>query len=212
MRKGILIGLIAVMAIGVLAFLVSQPKRGTVEWHKREYKAAFEPGILDIEFLADRIPGAMQTAYWLRREKRIEIHRQALIEAGYFGEKVFIVTNRPPRKVAFAVWRTIHFEFLKTNDLAGIPIIRGIGSNSVRIVAQPKAYGKIGGIGAPGGCAGGSRVTRTTAEKNQFVPHPGLLPRGEGILRVPRVEPTASSRPWATIFLPLRGCRITPQA
>jgi hypothetical protein len=39
-RKRIAIGLLAVVVIGVLVFWVSQPKPGSVEWHKREYRAA----------------------------------------------------------------------------------------------------------------------------------------------------------------------------
>jgi hypothetical protein len=36
-RKRIIIGLLAVVVSGAVAFFVSQPKKGTVEWHKREY-------------------------------------------------------------------------------------------------------------------------------------------------------------------------------
>jgi hypothetical protein len=36
-RKRIIIGLLAVVVIGVVGFFVSQPKKGSVEWHKREY-------------------------------------------------------------------------------------------------------------------------------------------------------------------------------
>ena len=39
-RKRIIIGLLAAVVIGVLAFFLSQPKKGSVEWHKREYLAA----------------------------------------------------------------------------------------------------------------------------------------------------------------------------
>ena len=39
MRKRCIIGLLAVVVIGVVAFWVSQPKKGSVEWNKREYLA-----------------------------------------------------------------------------------------------------------------------------------------------------------------------------
>jgi hypothetical protein len=39
MRKRVIIGLLAVVVIGAGAFFLSQPKKGSVEWHKREYLA-----------------------------------------------------------------------------------------------------------------------------------------------------------------------------
>ena len=36
-RKRIIIGLLAFLVIGVVVFFVSQPKKGSVEWHKRAY-------------------------------------------------------------------------------------------------------------------------------------------------------------------------------
>jgi len=42
MRKRTVIGVIAAVVIAVAAYVVSQPKEGSVEYHKREYLKAFE--------------------------------------------------------------------------------------------------------------------------------------------------------------------------
>jgi hypothetical protein len=41
-KKRLIIGAIAVVVIGVAVYFLSQPKEGTVEWHKRQYLKAFE--------------------------------------------------------------------------------------------------------------------------------------------------------------------------
>jgi hypothetical protein len=41
-RKRIVIGLLILSVIGTAVFFFSQPKRGSVEWHKREYLAAMD--------------------------------------------------------------------------------------------------------------------------------------------------------------------------
>jgi len=40
MRKRIVTGLLAIVVIGTVAFWVSQARKGSVEWHKREYLEA----------------------------------------------------------------------------------------------------------------------------------------------------------------------------
>lgn len=128
--------MIAVVAVGVAAFLVSQlsgPKRGTVEWHKREYLKAYKSGMLAM-FVDNHAPAGLQDAYWSRRHKRIEFHRQALIDAGVLGERVFIVSNRPPREVAKAFYEKMYDVFVYTNDPMSIPGIRDIGPDSVTVV------------------------------------------------------------------------------
>ena len=42
MLRRFTIGLLAVVVIGVMAFILSQPKRGSIEWHKREYLDAWK--------------------------------------------------------------------------------------------------------------------------------------------------------------------------
>ncbi|MCI0745411.1 MAG: hypothetical protein L0Y58_08410 [Verrucomicrobia subdivision 3 bacterium] len=142
MRKRIVIAVIAVVAIGIAALLVSElpgPKRGTVEWHKKE----FENGrrLTWIGTIVRRCPARLRHSYVESRYKRWLFHRQALIDVGYFEEKAFIVSNRPPHEVANALWLTRH-EW-STNSLVGIPSIRVDRSNSVMIVALPNQMRRL---------------------------------------------------------------------
>ena len=40
MRKRIFIGLLAIVVIGVVAFFLSRPKEGSVEWYQRRFVSA----------------------------------------------------------------------------------------------------------------------------------------------------------------------------
>jgi len=98
-RKRIVIGFAAaVVVIGVGVFFFSQPKRGSVEWHKREYLKASHWGIAD-EGVFRYGSQNWKNARFERKEERIESHRKALIDLGYLEARTIIVYNRG----AFAV-------------------------------------------------------------------------------------------------------------
>jgi len=99
MRKRIVIGL-AVVLIGAVAFFLSQPKKGSVEWHKRGYLDACKR--LNEETLADkakqflnRITGRkVVRQVWPRDAyERVQTHRAALLTLGYLGQQGFDLTN-----------------------------------------------------------------------------------------------------------------------
>src|SRR5688500_6271167 len=92
-RKRIVIGLLGIVVIGAVAFFVSQPKKGTVEWHKREYLKANHWGIVD-EGVFRYASQKRQNARFERKRERIESNRRALIELGYLEERSVIVYNR----------------------------------------------------------------------------------------------------------------------
>src|SRR5215207_9499521 len=103
MRKRIIIGLLAVVVIGVVVFFLSQPKKGSVEWHKREYLASRESR--KFEDWIGRGPPVIRNAYWDRKWKRGEFHHHQLINLGYLEERIFVISNRPTRDVMRAVFR-----------------------------------------------------------------------------------------------------------
>jgi hypothetical protein len=104
MRKRIIIGLIAVVVIGVVVFLFSQPKNGSVEYHKRKYKE-IEFSRTFIERVSYRGPRWLYDAYWSQKKKHIDFHRKALLRAGYLRERDYVISNAEPYVVlhAFAV-------------------------------------------------------------------------------------------------------------
>ena len=88
-RKGLLIGAIALVGIGVGTYLFSQPRNGTVEYHKRKYLQTGVPRWA----LAKGVPSIVRGFYERRFSREVEFHRSALIDAGYLAESVFVISN-----------------------------------------------------------------------------------------------------------------------
>jgi hypothetical protein len=106
MRKRILIGLLAAVLIGVVAFFVSQPKQGTLKWHKREYLAAMDRwtgtsfGQRFRQISAQLFGVTLQPEIRRDLAEKVVFHRRALIEAGYLEQRAFTLTNGLPKDVA----------------------------------------------------------------------------------------------------------------
>jgi hypothetical protein len=105
-RKGIVIGLLAVVVIGVLAFWVSQPKKGSVEWHKREYLAA-RKRLFD-DTWADRMRNFycritktphsgrhLSAAEWDKLTQRMQDSWESLVALGYLNRHEFYLAHQP---------------------------------------------------------------------------------------------------------------------
>jgi len=113
MRKRIAIAIVAVLVVSVGVYLVSVfsgPKRGTVEWHKREYLDARMAGGKWIELA----PGFVEQWYVGRQVERAEFHFHALVQRGYLTSREFSVSYATPVDVEAAV----------------IPRVSRFGSNS----------------------------------------------------------------------------------
>ena len=87
-------GVLVAVAIGVAAYVLSQPRRATVEYHKKEYLEAHEMGPV-AEWITLHAPMAVHDLLWTPRKKRIDFHRNALLELGYLAQREFSVSNRP---------------------------------------------------------------------------------------------------------------------
>ena len=100
-RKWIVIGLLILSAIGVLAYVFSGPKRGSVEWHKREYRNARMK--LEGHTCFDRV----RTAYaqitgstvrdladddFMRLCEKTMVHERVLLDMGFLGRREVQVT------------------------------------------------------------------------------------------------------------------------
>jgi hypothetical protein len=103
MRKRAVIGLLAMLAIGMMVFVVLQPKRGSVEWHNSEYLASAkrltENRLIDrVKSVFCRVTGKARRGNPAARESqemaRMEEHRKALVQSGYLAEKQFALKYR----------------------------------------------------------------------------------------------------------------------
>jgi hypothetical protein len=134
MRKRIVIGLLAVVVIGVMAYFVSQPqpKRGSVEWHKREFVRARDgkPMMLRLRAAWDRFTShgnKWRAADYWRRSEGMQSNRTALIRLGYLEERTFVVSNRPVNEVISNAWfnaaTNIDVDFIRVNTRRGTNMI-----------------------------------------------------------------------------------------
>ena len=112
------------VVIGMAAFFLSQPKMGSVEWHKRKYLDAWKR--LNEQTLADKVKNFLNriagrkvtTQFWSRENhERVQSHRAALLTLGYLDQQAFDLTNCSRAQVlsspAFAfAHRGSHREFV----------------------------------------------------------------------------------------------------
>ena len=78
-RTWIVIGAGAMVAVGMLAFVVSQPKRGSVEWHKREYHAIRVDGAERDPDLSERVRQVYGRVVRRMAPRLTEAERHALV-------------------------------------------------------------------------------------------------------------------------------------
>jgi hypothetical protein len=95
---------VALVAVGVSAYLFSQPRKGTVEDHKLLYlrAASREPFRIHAKNLWERLRGSSTrhlSAELVSYEDQ-EKHQRKLIKLGYLIEREFVVSNRPAEWVA----------------------------------------------------------------------------------------------------------------
>jgi hypothetical protein len=103
---------VAVVVIGALAIWVSEPKMGSVEWHKREYLRDWNraAGNTWTDYVRRRLPIARRiiepgVTFEELREIAPSLHsnHNALVSLGYVVTTTVSVTNQPPDVVAKAV-------------------------------------------------------------------------------------------------------------
>jgi hypothetical protein len=113
MRKRIAIAAIAVaVAVVVAAYVLSHPKEGSVEWHKKEFRRAasrMKPGPW-----AKRLAGTYQKVTrrqapwigdWYEEKEKYVSSYTALVNMGYLERRRFGLTNRHGSEIQSAVER-----------------------------------------------------------------------------------------------------------
>ena len=116
MRKRIALALLIVSVIGVALFFLSQPKKGSAEWHKREYLRATKGDLRTrAQSMWLRIRGKADPFVLLSSEMpRLAEHQRALIELGFLEKQELVFSNRTAEGVLFAG----SFESMRSNLLA----------------------------------------------------------------------------------------------
>ena len=97
--KRIVMGLAVVAVLAVGGYVLSQPRRGTVEYHKKAYLAAANGSSFSerIQRTARRIMGKAHVFAGISGERlnRMREHQSALIELGFLERREMVLTNLP---------------------------------------------------------------------------------------------------------------------
>lgn len=147
MRKRIIIGLLAVVVIGVVAFYISQPKKGSVEWHAREYE-----GLLrriegkTLKHRCARVWAAIRRASvpppltFKERQallKELSKQQRIVIRCGYLIERRFVITNYDARVLEARMSREWNSS-LPSNRVYHTWLAGARGADILVVVGQPK--------------------------------------------------------------------------
>src|SRR5687768_6604126 len=97
-RKRLVIGAIAAMVIGVAAYLLSQPKGRTVQWHVNALKKD-QRSIEQRNRLITRAPSFIRNLMLRRQAVRMKRHRDALVRMGFLQRADVIVSSVSPDDV-----------------------------------------------------------------------------------------------------------------
>jgi hypothetical protein len=141
-RKRIVTGLLAMAAIGVVAFLATRPKEGSLQYHLHKY-ATLQRQIEQGTFMertrnvVNRFIGRQgYVGLSVDHFARADEHRQALIDLGFLERREFVVSNQSALHVmaehnrlivADPRWKGYRREFLDVSTR---------GTNIVVIVAR----------------------------------------------------------------------------
>ena len=136
MRKWIFIVLAVLAVLGAGTHFIGKPRRGTIDYHKKQYVKAQDAGRLE-RWVMSHTPDSVGRALIAARMKRQEFHRDALVELGYLEERRCFVTNRAAGYVASRIIEVGYSSFIAgTNaDVADFVAVSEVKTNSFALVA-----------------------------------------------------------------------------
>lgn len=135
MRKRLFIGAIAAVVIGVAAYVLSQQKEGTAEYHEKQYRKIRQVSAVD-RLVFTRGPQWLRQAWINRRQRRLFYHHDALLRLGYFEQRVFSISNQPPLKIVRAVYSQAGF------TVEDFSRVTGTHTNSITVLASSDEMAK----------------------------------------------------------------------
>jgi hypothetical protein len=107
-RKRVVIAIFLAGTLGTIVYLLSQPKRGSVEWHKREYCDAVQADGAFERWVDAKAANKLRIFFDHRRNKRLQYHRKELLRLGFLEERTVLLTHITyPEIWERAVWRAM---------------------------------------------------------------------------------------------------------
>jgi hypothetical protein len=165
MRRRIIIGCLVIGGLGSLAgalgFALSGllgPKKGSIEWHKREYLASLDrlDRLYERRFV-DRVKSIgrdeslgsgvhPKTAAWKAAVSEVDEHRNALVRLGYLEARDFRLTNGVAESVVKRGWWLASREIPKRRMEFTRLYVRDGTSNVVVIVGHAEDMPRLEGL------------------------------------------------------------------
>jgi hypothetical protein len=133
MRKWVVVGLAVLAIVGVSRYLVSQPRKGTVDYHKKEY--LYRVRVLET-MPGKRYPAFVENFLLKRHTKQGVFHYRELLRAGYFEDRVFTLSNRSP-------YTAVRIGQYLTNTDERLLAVISVSSNAVKIRAPREAAAEV---------------------------------------------------------------------
>jgi hypothetical protein len=92
MRKRLIIGAIAVVVVGVPAYFLWEPGKGTVEYHVETLRKDHQ-SMEERDWLMEHTPRFVGNLIFKRKAVRMKRHRDALVGLGFLHRMDLVVTN-----------------------------------------------------------------------------------------------------------------------
>jgi hypothetical protein len=135
---------LAFAVLGAAGYCVFQPRKGTIEYHRREYFRERDGSAIGnkVRWLWFKIrrQGYDSGEEAGRRDTRMAKHFAELERLGYLRERVFVVSNRAAEDIGDALWFILPTIF--TNEVWGLGAISDVGTNTITIVAPTDEMGQ----------------------------------------------------------------------
>jgi hypothetical protein len=132
MRKRLVIAAIAaVVVVGIVAYVLSRPKKGSIEWREREWWAARSGkggavGLIQDVFGMQSVTTTTRT---LDDQAQLMAHEKALLNSGRLVERLVLVSNQSPDRVLNAA-------FVRPIPLNGQVSIELTATNAIRLLTR----------------------------------------------------------------------------
>jgi hypothetical protein len=143
-KKHFVIGATAALVIGVAAYILSQPRKGTVEWHKANYMKCFNRMWGNTlwektQRVARRVVGLPPPQPDPQAANEALSHLSALVELGYLSERRYAITNRSLNDV---LSRTLHARWVLGRKHLPPQLTERIDQTQLVVVALPEIADK----------------------------------------------------------------------
>jgi len=139
-RKWIVIAVVVVLVAGSAIYVLSQRRKGSVEYHREAYFEAIAPPGKWFGFA----PRIVRHAWLERRQGRASFHWEALLEKGYLTNREFVISNASAWSVRDAVYGRV--DWVNSTDYTPMVHLVAAYTNVLRVTAPPKAMDKLGAL------------------------------------------------------------------